>query len=1123
MAARVQLLGAVRAWDASREIRLGGPKQRAVLAVLALSAGRPVSKDVIVDFVWTGDDPSGATAALHTYVAALRRALGNGADPRDRTIQSRSGGYLLNVEAVDLDVMRFRRLVDAGRAAVEASADAEAAARFAGAIALRQGPLVDGLASVVRMHPSVVALEQEYLGAALDCADAQLRRGHASDVLGWLPELVRSEPLNEPLQTRLIRAYLAAGYQAQALTAFESVRAALRDELGVDPGEELRRAHLEVLRPEPRTEEADAPRSAGTWLGRRPDPQPLIGRDDDEAQLGELVPDRRVVTLVGPGGVGKTTLALSVAQHVAGQFPDGVVVIECGRIAPDDATVPVPDLVTAAVWQALGANRVGRESQLAAIVRDLSRQRRLLVIDNAEHVADACARLVDHLTRSCPGLRVVVTSRRQLGLASELVWEVRPLALPEPDESDPERIRDSAAVQLLLRLAHQVRAGARASEGEPSLDAVGRVCRQLGGLPLALELAGARLRGISVADLARSLEDRSGEPQSQLLPLQQAVEKTFEWSERLLQPVERLLLGRLSVFAATFGPDAASAVCGGPPIEAGAVIDLLGRLVDQSMIQVEHDGDAVRYSMLPPIREFASGRADQRDLDTIRRAHLHWCIDQVRAAGRETPPVERADHLLDEVNAALAWALSTGQADLVDGAAILLVESRPVLERYPASLDSAWQFTQLALRSTVLRKVTRGRLLHLGGRLAYLLGRIHEVRALLEEAQASLPANDVEDLARLTDIDIGLVSAMEALANPACLTAAKAVIAAAEARGDRRMLALLLADLANVFSEWGHTTEAFAMQRRAEDLNDGDWLVGWAAAARSVTIALHAGQPELVLRRGLPLLARPDISAIPTMHIEVLVYCGWAHARLGEVTAARELIGRGIELCRSARPFHEGYTQLAAADTERIADRPAAQRRALDGCLRFGLTSLDLRPAGRAVWLVALLAEQQGRPAAARLAGASLAIRRLTGLPAWPLDEAVFDRWRADPRVSDDGRADRHEAIIQAIDLALAFLDGFDGGDLAEPGPGALHEAHADPRHDESPDGGDPDRLAEHRPGRDRGGRGDDEQQAARAGGAPGADQEVEDQRPADRVDERQPAGGAERPLSERDAQSTVQ
>jgi len=240
----------------------------------------------------------------------------------------------------------------------------------------------------------------------------------------------------------------------------------------------------------------------------------IVGRDDIIAALAAQLARRRLLTLVGPGGVGKTTLALSVAQHAAGHFADGVVVIECGRIAADDATVPGPDLVTAAVWQALGANRVGRESQLGAIVRDLSRQQRLLVIDNAEHVADACARLVDHLTRSCPGLRVLVTSRRQLGLATELVWEVRPLALPEPDESDPERIRDSAAVQLLLRLARQVRAGARASEGEPSLDAVARVCRRLGGLPLALELAGARLRGISVADLARSLEDRSGEPQS---------------------------------------------------------------------------------------------------------------------------------------------------------------------------------------------------------------------------------------------------------------------------------------------------------------------------------------------------------------------------------------------------------------------------------------------------------------------------------------------------------------------------------------------------------------------------------------------------------------------------------
>lgn len=217
---RVQVLGAVRAWRGN-ELLLGGPKQRAVLAILALSAGRPISRDAMIDFVWTGEDPSRAAAALHTYVAALRRALGRTSSLHDSAIQSVSGGYELNLGVVDLDLARFRRLVDQGRAAAEIGAATEAAAYFADAVGLRHGRLVDGLRSAVRMHPSVVALEQEYLGAAFDCADLQLQLGRPAEVLDWLPQLARSEPLNEPLQVRLIRAFHASGRQAEALAAFE--------------------------------------------------------------------------------------------------------------------------------------------------------------------------------------------------------------------------------------------------------------------------------------------------------------------------------------------------------------------------------------------------------------------------------------------------------------------------------------------------------------------------------------------------------------------------------------------------------------------------------------------------------------------------------------------------------------------------------------------------------------------------------------------------------------------------------------------------------------------------------------------------------------------------------------
>jgi tetratricopeptide (TPR) repeat protein len=429
--------------------------------------------------------------------------------------------------------------------------------------------------------------------------------------------------------------------------------------------------------------------------------------------------------------------------------------------------------------------------------------------------------------------------------------------------------------------------------------------------------------------------------------------------------------------------------------------------------------------MLPPIREFAVERADPFDLATIRRRHLKWCTEQVQAADFGTTRDGRAyaRHVLDDVHAALAWALSSAQPDLVDAAATLLVESRPVLEHSPASLDPAWKFTQLALRSgDVLSGPAHGRLRHLAGRLVYLLGRTHEVRPHLEVARALLSTvDDPDDRARLADIDVGLISAMEALLDPACLTAAEAAIGSAEGHVDKGVLAFMFADLANVFSEWGRTGEAYAMLHRAQQLDDLD-PVSSPLITRTVSIPVHDGDPRHALDAGLPILAQSEKTA-PNALIEVFVYCGWAYAGLGDFAAARQHIDRGIELARSTRPIHEGYAQLAAADTERLAGRSAAQRRSLRACLRFGLISFDLRSAVRAVWLSALMAEECRSGYAARLAAASLVIRELTGLPAWPLEEPVFQRWRDAVPAPGEAGPDRHNTIIHSIELALEFIE----------------------------------------------------------------------------------------------------
>ncbi|WP_163567757.1 ATP-binding protein [Fodinicola feengrottensis] len=310
------------------------------------------------------------------------------------------------------------------------------------------------------------------------------------------------------------------------------------------------------------------------------------------------------MTLVGPGGAGKTALALAAAELVAPDHAYGVVVIECGRLPAETAAPDGPNLVAEALRSALDAP-IGRESPLAATAQILQGQQRLIVFDNAEHVRRSCARLVDHLSRSCPRVRHLVTSRHQLGLPAETVWEVEPLPVPAAETWQSDQIAASPAVQLFTRLARQIRPRLDVAS---QLTAVAGICRDLGGLPLAIELATARLRAMSISDLA----DRLTANQAVLtatadhrLPHQHTLQSTFEWSEQLLPPAERLLLARLAVFPATFDLAAAEQVCGHDPLPVADIAPLVTSLVDHSMMQTVDSGTELHYRLLPPIREFA--------------------------------------------------------------------------------------------------------------------------------------------------------------------------------------------------------------------------------------------------------------------------------------------------------------------------------------------------------------------------------------------------------------------------------------------------------------------------------------------------------------------------------------
>lgn len=1043
-AVRLCVLGAVRAWHLADgieiEVALGGPKQRAVLARLALSGGRPVSRDAIIDFVWGDAPPPRVSATVQTYVATLRQALEPGRTTSKKTrtqsrlLLSKNGGYQLSPELVAIDLLRFRELVTAAYGARQTGDLRRAAGLLVEAIGLRTGPFLDDLGGALRLHPSVAAIEQEYLGAAVDCADVQLQAGAAEDLLGWLPPLAAAEPLSESLQMRLMNAYAVTGQPGRAMEIFERTRRQLAEEFGIGPSRELQEAHLALLQAD---EELATQRKTvdltellpiRRWLGRPPDRRALVGRDGALPELAQLMRHNRVVTLVGPGGAGKTALGLATAQHMldtsVSVVADGVVVVECGRLpAEPDRADDGSGLVAEALRSTIGARPNGRESALGAVVRTLQGQRRLIVLDNAEHVRASCNRLADHLVRACPSLRIMVTSRRQLGWPLETVFEVPPLALPPAGETRGPVLLASPAVQLFVDLAHRVRRGVDTAS---QLPIIARICRHVEGLPLAIELATARLRAMSIADLAERLENSASviaAASDHRLPHQRALKSTYEWSAQLLPPAERRLLARLAVFPTAFDLAAAEQVCGHDGIDPPDIATLLANLVDNSMIQVIEDGDRLRYRLLIPIREFA---ADGTDLNATLRRHLDWCTDEVRTVNEVVDHDERTARIaavraeMDNVYSALGWALDQDDPAFSEVAAELLAAARPVFDQDYGNLQTVLHFTQrVLLRWDTLSPVVHGHLRHWAGRLAYLQGRPLEARSHLETALRLIKGRSVDDHRRRADICQGISACMFLMADQGCLGMIEKFLAAAEATGDKTLLAARLSNAGSLSAHWGRTADAIDYFERAKALSDQpstDYLISY----RQATFYVLNDEPAKSVRISGPLLQQPaGISASAVM--QTLAYHGWALGRLGQFEAGRDYLRRSLELAID-RPLDRSYALLAIADLERLAGDLLQATKYLKKCLLTSLAFSDLNTATTAVWLAAALAEEMGEMDARELlAPHAVATRAATGRPAWPLTEEDFSRWTAMVG-SVQIEQNRHAVITRAADASRRVL-----------------------------------------------------------------------------------------------------
>jgi predicted ATPase/DNA-binding SARP family transcriptional activator len=950
---RFGLLGSLAAWtENGRLVEVPEAKVRALLADLLIHLGQPLPADRLIDDLWGDDLPVHPGGALHLKVSRLRRALENAEPGGGELVAFRSPGYLLRVERDALDEHRFAALTERARASGDLR---DRAGLLADALALWRGPPLADFADAMFAQAAIARLEEQRLVALEEQAEARLALGEHSLLAGELGDLVARHPLRERLRAAHMTAHYRAGRQAEAVTSYLDLRGRLAEDLGLDPGPGVAALYQAILEQAPELQRVQAPPTLAT----RPRTNipamltGLVGRTAAVTELRALLNERRLVTLTGPGGVGKTRLALETATQAASAFPDGVWLAGlAGACAPADAVMAV-----------LGIRDDSSADPSDLLADALRGSRMLLILDNCEHLVDQAAKLTAQLLQTAPELRILVTSREPLMLAGEVVWAVPPLELPDAASRQPQALAQFSAVQLFITRAGESAPGFRLDEGNAR--AVAGLCRRLDGIPLALELAATRVRTLGVHELLARLDDRfqvlsTGHRDAP--PRQQTLWAVIDWSWELLTEPERLVLRRLAVAADGCSLDAAEAICAEDDLD---VPGLVARLVDRSLVVL---ADGPRYRLLESVAAYGLRRLHQAgEFSQVRSRHRRYYADfSERAASRLRGHDQRSWlRRLDAETANLRNALDSAAQDDDAPAALRMANALAWYWFLRGRLAEARRTLDAALASGHGPAAARATAVAWRSGLAVLAGDrgappsgldgIDDpgVRAMLEWFHAFVASD-------FGDPSVGEAMTGRALASFRALGDQWGIAAALSTRAK---LAMIRGDHASAYRDAQQSLAIFReLGDRWGQLQAIEWL-GAAAATRD------RSQAERLHRDGLRMAE--DLGLWPQA-ADALSWLGRSALRSGDLAQARELLERAMRLA-AEQSYQPGqvFAELGLGQTARREGKLDAAEAHMRNVLHTSerISSEPSEPdVARTVCLSELgfIAEQRGEPAVAR-------------------------------------------------------------------------------------------------------------------------------------------------------------